>query len=224
MDIKNCFNRCKKDQVIWGSCLLNLLLSICFAYFFFDSGKLLAPLFYSIFFIGYSISVFIFGRKTIPIAYGIFCYGSIQDINFRDCTLFFILLGLIYYLPKWKILLLSIYGLDVVLVCFRHDKTVLHLLAHATFCIIFYFVSQLLIKNIKANAYKDILKDYKKLDLTEKELIVIQALIDGKPLKSIEGMSKNMPKRHITTACERNGCNSKDELLALYKLQILIKG
>ena len=220
--LKKCYIRFLRDRMVWGNALLNFLLSVCFVYFYVDSGRLVFPLLYLVLFITSTFCLFFFGRKVIPFSFAFFCYISIQDMYFRDCTLFFILLGLIYYFPKFKYFLIVIYTLDVLLVCFRHDKTVWHLLAHISFCLVFYLVTQSFISDIKRNAYKDITKGNRKLNLTNKELTVITTLIEGKPLKSIEGMSKNMPKKYIESACKRNNCSGKDELLALYKLQTLI--
>ena len=81
----------KNDGMLRQSILINMIICGCMAFFYVDSGKMIEPLLYAIFFLCYVISALIFGRKCIPIMYIIFVAGAVQDTTFINCTSFFIL-------------------------------------------------------------------------------------------------------------------------------------
>jgi len=230
------------DSVQWGSCLINIILCLCMAYFYYDSD-LYIPLIYSIFFFCYVIVVFFTGKKFIPLLYLIYNLGAVQNITFINISGWFVIIGLSWWFPKWKIPLFVTYGLEIFLVCYRHNKSVWHLLAHFSFCIVFYFVSVALKKKVEKEAIECAVNDLKVLvekniendiknalreelrantkvlELTSGEENVISQLADGKMIKEVEGCSKNTKTDYIESAMLKNGCKTKAELIALYALE-----
>lgn len=236
------YNDFISSPVEWGSCILNIILCLCMGYFYFDSDYI-APMVYAAFFFLYIIVVFLTGRRFIPVMYMLYCFGGVQDITFINLTGWFIVIGLSWWFPKWKIPMMVIYGLEIFLVCFRHSKSVWHLLAHFAFCVVFYVVAESVRKKIEKEAVersgealrasvekniendiKDALREdlranMKRLELTEGERGVISQLADGKMIKEVEGVSKNTKTDYIESAMLRNGCRTKAELIAIYSLE-----
>lgn len=236
------YNDFISSPVEWGSCVLNIILCLCMGYFYFDSDYII-PLVYAAFFFLYIIVVFLTGRRFIPVMYMLYCFGGVQDITFINLTGWFIVIGLSWWFPKWKIPMMVIYGLEIFLVCFRHSKSVWHLLAHFAFCVVFYVVAESVRKKIEKEAVersgealrasvdkniendiKDALREdlranMKRLELTEGERGVISQLADGKMIKEVEGVSKNTKTDYIESAMLRNGCRTKAELIAIYSLE-----
>lgn len=230
------------DNIQWGSCLLNIILCLCMGYFYFDSDYIV-PLIYSVFFFSYILIVFFTGRRCVPVLYMLYCLGGVQDITFINLTGWFIVIGLSWWFPKWKIPMMVIYGLEIFLVCFRHSKSVWHLLAHFAFCVVFYLASEGVRKkiekeaiertgealrdsvektienDIKASLREDLRANMKRLELTEGERVVIVQLAEGKMIKEVEGVSKNTKTDYIESAMLRNGCRTKAELIAIYSLE-----
>ena len=241
MYLQRRFKDFKSDSVQWGSCILNVILCFCMGYFYFSSESI-APLVYSIFFFSYVIVVFFFGRRFIPVMYLLYCFGGIQDITFINLTGWFIIIGLSWWFPKWKYSMMVIYVLEIFFVCFRHSKSVWHLLAHFAFCVVFYVVAEYVkmkIQRDKMESEKEKIRDeveteikekvrdeikkeikssIKPLDLTPGEDGVLSQLADGKMIKEIEGFSKNTKTDYIESAMLKNGCKNKNELIALYSL------
>ena len=238
-------SRCKNfaaDSLQWGSCVINVILCLCMGYFYYDSD-LIIPLFYCVFFFVYVLLVFFLGRKCIPFMYMIYCFGGIQNINFINLSGWFIVVGLMWWFPKWKLPLISVYGLEIFFVCFRHSKSVWHLLAHFAFCVVFYFAAEQIKKKVQKDAVdcagatlkasvektvendiknalrEDLRANLKRLELTEGERIVVSQLAEGKMLKEVEGVSKNTKTDYIESAMLRNGCRTKAELISLYSLE-----
>lgn len=236
--------RCRdftSDSLQWGGCLLNVILCLCMGYFYFDSD-LIIPLFYSVFFLGYIIVVFFSGRRCIPVMYLLYCFGGVQDITFINLTGWFIVIGLSWFFPKWKISMMVIYGLEIFLVCFRHSKSVWHLLAHFAFCVVFYIAAESVKRKVEKDALErekqkirkdveseiaesirddlreELRKSIKPLNLTTGEENVLSQLADGKMLKEVEGVSKNTRTDYVEAAMLKNGCKNKHELIALYSL------
>lgn len=225
----------------WGSCVLNLIMCICMAYFYFDS-EYYAPLVYSIFFFAYIFIVFFFGEKVIPFLYLVYILGATQNITFINCTGFFIVLFLAVLFPRQRFYLFIFYAIEIFLVCFRHEKSALHLLCHFAFCFVFWLFAQLVKQKIEKdvierekskirkevesetfekirNELKDEIKNsVKPLDLTSGEENVLSQLADGKMIKEVEGVSKNTKTDYIESAMLKNGCKNKNELIALYSL------
>ena len=242
----NCINKkfldFSSDSLQWGSCILNVILCFCMGYFYFDSDYII-PLVYAAFFFLYIIVVFLTGRRFIPVMYMLYCFGGVQDITFINLTGWFIVIGLSWWFPKWKIPMMVIYGLEIFLVCFRHSKSVWHLLAHFAFCVVFYVVAESVKKKIEKEALeratndlrdsvekiiendiKDALREdlranMKRLELTEGERVVVSQLAEGKMIKEVEGVSKNTKTDYIEAAMLRNGCRTKAELIAIYSLE-----
>lgn len=230
------------DSLQWGSCILNVILCLCMGYFYFDSDYIV-PLIYSVFFFSYILIVFFSGRRCIPVLYLLYCFGGVQDITFINLTGWFIVIGLSWWFPKWKIPMMVIYGLEIFLVCFRHSKSVWHLLAHFAFCVVFYVVAEAVKKkieketleratsdlkevvektienDIKVALREDLRVNMKHLELTEGEKAVISQLAEGKMIKEVEGVSKNTKTDYIESAMLRNGCRTKAELISLYSLE-----
>ena len=230
------------DSLQWGSCILNVILCLCMGYFYFDSS-FWVPLVYAAFFFLYIIVVFLTGRYFIPVMYMLYCFGGVQDITFINLTGWFIVIGLSWCFPKWKRLMMVIYGLEIFLVCFRHSKSVWHLLAHFAFCVVFYVAAEAVKKKIEKEAVeragealrgsvektiendiKDALREdlranMKRLELTEGERAVVSQLAEGKMIKEVEGVSKNTKTDYIEAAMLRNGCRTKAELIAIYSLE-----
>ncbi|WP_407371504.1 helix-turn-helix transcriptional regulator [Carnobacterium sp.] len=230
------------DSLQWGSCLLNIILCLCMGYFYFDSD-LIVPLFYSVFFLFYIIVVFFSGRRCIPVLYMLYCFGGVQDITFINLTGWFIIVGLYWWFPKWKYPLIIVYALEIFFVCFRHSKSVWHLLAHFAFCVVFYvstehvknkiqkeaveragealrgLVEKTIENDIKASLREDLRVNMKRLELTEGERAVVSQLAEGKMIKEVEGVSKNTKTDYIEAAMLRNGCRTKAELISLYSLE-----
>lgn len=240
--IKSRFKDFISDSVQWGSCIINIILCLCMGYFYFDSDYIV-PLVYSVFFLSYILIVFFSGRKCIPFLYMVYCLGGTQDITFINLSAWFIVIGLSWYFPKWKIPMMVIYGLEIFLVCFRHSKSVWHLLAHFAFCVVFYvaaegvkkkvekeaveragetlkgLVEKTIENDIKASLREDLRANMKRLELTEGEKVVIAQLAEGKMIKEVEGVSKNTKTDYIEAAMLRNGCRTKAELISLYSLE-----
>lgn len=216
------FKNFTSDSLQWGSSFLNVILCLCMGYFYFDSN-LIIPLLYSAFFFLYIVIVFFFGRKFIPLLYILYCFGGIQNITFINLTGWFIITGLFWWFPKWKYPLISIYALEIFFVCFRHSKSVWHLLAHFAFCMVFYASSELLKKKIQSDtleyARNELKREIRHLELTEGERTVISQLAEGKLMKEVEGISKNTKTDYIESAMLRNGCRTKAELISLYSLE-----
>lgn len=232
----------KSDSLQWGSCLLNVILCLCMGYFYFDSD-LIVPLVYAAFFLFYIIVVFFSGRRCIPVLYMLYCFGGVQDITFINLTAWFIIVGLYWWFPKWKYPLIIVYALEIFFVCFRHSKSVWHLLAHFAFCVVFYvstehvknkiqkeaveragealrgLVEKTIENDIKASLREDLRVNMKRLELTEGERAVISQLAEGKMIKEVEGVSKNTKTDYIEAAMLRNGCRTKAELISLYSLE-----
>lgn len=216
--IKKRFSDFIHDQWQWSSVIANALLVVCFAYFYHDSAYEFAPLCYAVFFLTYIFTVLLFGRRGILVMFTVFIYFAVQDITFINCTLFILLLGLALLWPKWELPLILLYALDIILVCHRHDKTVIHLLVHGILCLVFYWFFNLVVYTIRQQAFAEISKDYKKLELTKDEEKVVSELSKGKMLKEITGFSKNTKTKLLQTACARNNMG-KPELLAMYSIQ-----
>ena len=230
------------DSLQWGSCILNVIMCLCMGYFYFDSDYIV-PLVYAAFFFLYIIVVFLTGRRFIPVMYMLYCLGGVQNITFINLTGWFIVIGLSWWFPKWKRPMMVIYGLEIFLVCFRHSKSVWHLLAHFAFCVVFYVVAESVRKKIEKEAVeragealkgsvektiendiKDALREdlranMKRLELTEGERAVVSQLAEGKMIKEVEGVSKNTKTDYIEAAMLRNGCRTKAELIAIYSLE-----
>ena len=239
---KNRYNDFISSPVEWGSCVLNIILCLCMGYFYFDSDYII-PLVYAAFFFLYIIVVFLTGRRFIPVMYMLYCFGGVQDITFINLTGWFIVIGLFWWFPKWKRPMMVIYGLEIFLVCFRHSKSVWHLLSHFAFCVVFYLASECVRKKIEKEAVeragealmgsvektiendiKDALREdlranMKRLELTEGERAVVSQLAEGKMIKEVEGVSKNTKTDYIEAAMLRNGCRTKAELIAIYSLE-----
>lgn len=239
--IKKRFLNFSSDCMQWQSCLLNVILCLCMGYFYFDSN-MVVPLVYSVFFFAYVIVVFFLGRKCIPVMYMLYCFGGVQDITFINLTGWFIVIGLSWWFPKWKIPMICVYVIEIFFVCFRHSKSVWHLLAHFAFCIVFYFSAERVknkiqndcikkernnfkadteneLKNeIRKEVREELINSIKPLDLTEGEENVLSQLADGKMIKEVEGVSKNTKTDYIESAMLKNGCKNKNELIALYSL------
>ena len=242
----NCINKIfldfLSDSLQWGSCILNVILCLCMGYFYFDSS-FWVPLVYAAFFFLYIIVVFLTGRRFIPVMYMLYCFDGVQNITFINLTGWFIVIGLSWWFPKWKRPMMVIYGLEIFLVCFRHSKSVWHLLAHFAFCVVFYVVAESVRKkiekealeratsdlrdsvekiienDIKASLREDLRANMKRLELTEGERAVVSQLAEGKMIKEVEGVSKNTKTDYIESAMLRNGCRTKAELIAIYSLE-----
>ena len=236
------YNDFVSSPVEWGSCMLNIILCLCMGYFYFDSDYII-PMVYAAFFFLYIIVVFLTGRRFIPVMYMLYCFGGVQDITFINLTGWFIVIGLSWWFPKWKRPMMVIYGLEIFLVCFRHSKSVWHLLSHFAFCVVFYLASECVRKKIEKEAVeragealmgsvektiendiKDVLREdlranMKRLELTEGERAVVSQLAEGKMIKEVEGVSKNTKTDYIEAAMLRNGCRTKAELIAIYSLE-----
>ena len=236
------YNDFISSPVEWGSCILNIILCLCMGYFYLDSDYIV-PMFYAAFFFLYIIVVFLTGRRLIPVMYVLYCLGGVQNIIFFNLTGWFIVIGLSWWFPKWKRPMMVIYGLEIFLVCFRHSKSVWHLLAHFAFCVVFYVAAESVRKKIKKedveragealrgsvekiieNDIKDALREdlranMKRLELTEGERAVVSQLAEGKMIKEVEGVSKNTKTDYIESAMLRNGCRTKAELISLYSLE-----
>lgn len=214
----NYFKKLFSDKLLIYSCIFNLILCACMSYFYFDSGKMIEPLLYAIFFFLYIIAVLIFGRKCLPIMYLIFAAGATQDTIFINCTCFFILIGIYWCFPEWKYPIFLTYGIEIVIVCFRHNKTVFHLLAHFSFCVIFFFFAEVVKKIVIEKALRSVVIPDGRLELDPKEEIVIRQLAEGKRQKEIKEFSKNTIHRYIEIAMERNNCSTPEELVARYAI------
>lgn len=70
-----------KNPIEWGSCVLNLIMCLCMAYFYIDSNYY-APFVYSVFFFAYIVFVFLFGEKVIPFLYLIYILFCHAKYNF----------------------------------------------------------------------------------------------------------------------------------------------
>lgn len=230
-----------KNPIEWGSCVLNLIMCLCMAYFYIDS-EFYAPLIYSVFFFAYILFVFFLGEKVIPFLYLVYILFATQDITFINCTGFFICIFLVLIFPRQRIFIYLIYVLEIFFVCFRHGKSVWHLLCHFAFCLVFWIFAKVVQKKIEKNAVnrekekireeveaeisekirnelKDEIKNsIKPLDLTSGEENVLSQLADGKMIKEVEGVSKNTKTDYIESAMLKNGCKNKNELIALYSL------
>lgn len=235
------YNDFISSPVEWGSCILNIILCLCMGYFYFDS-EIIAPLVYSIFFFLYIIVVFFSGKRFIPLMYLLYCFGGVQDITFINLTGWFIVIGLSWWFPKWKIPIMVVYVLEIFFVCFRHSKSVWHLLAHFAFCVVFYVVTECVKNKIQNDVIKsekekiraeveadisgkirnelkeEIRNSIKPLNLTSGEDTVLSQLADGKLIKEVQGVSKNTKTDYIESAMLKNGCKNKSELIALYSL------
>lgn len=240
--IKKRISEFVKNDIEWQTSILNVILCVCMCYFYIDSN-FYAPLIYSIFFFSYIICVFLFGEKIIPFMYLLYILGAIQNITFINQTGFFIILLLSCNFKNQKKFLYLFYVIEVFLVCFRHDKSVIHLACHFAFCIVFYImfhytkikIEKEAVKNaipqieirlraeikeeLKDEIRMEILSNIPKLELTENEKKLISELAQGKLLKEIDGFSKNTKTELLEKAMQRNGIATKNELLALYSLK-----
>lgn len=230
------------DYLQYGSCILNVILCYCMGYFYFDSS-FCVPLVYAAFFFLYIIVVFLTGRRCIPVMYLLYCFGGVQDITFINLTAWFIIIGLFWWFPKWKYPMMVVYFLEIFFVCFRHSKSVWHLLAHFAFCVVFYVAAESVKRKIEKEAVEragealrasvekniemqvknalraELRANMKRLELTEGERGVVSQLAEGKMIKEVEGVSKNTKTDYIESAMLRNGCRTKAELISLYSLE-----
>ena len=231
-----------KNPIEWGSCVLNLIMCLCMAYFYVGSDYY-ASLVYSVFFFAYIVFVFLFGEKVIPFLYLIYILFATQNITFINCTGFFIVVSLVFLFPKFRVYLYGFYAIEICLVCFRHEKSALHLLCHFAFCFVFWILAQVVKRKIEndmiekekdrirveveaeiyekiRNELKDEIKSsIKPLNLTSGEENVLSQLAEGKMIKEVEGVSKNTKTDYIEAAMLRNGCRTKAELIAIYSLE-----
>ena len=208
------------DRFQWGTCLINGAMSACMAYFYFDSGRKVEPLAYLIFFLLYTVAVFLIGRKAIPTLYLAFSAGAVQDITFINCTVFLILLGVTHLRPKLRVPVFLVYALEVFVVCFRHSKSVWHLLCHFLLCGTLY-IGYLLVIRRDGHPVHDTRdrQEHTELELTGEEERIVRFLSEGKMLKEIGGLSKNTKTKYLKTAMKRNSCSTKEELIARYTLR-----
>lgn len=242
-------NRCKdfaSDIYQWGSCLANVVLVGCMAYFYLDSGKRLEPLLFLIFFFFHIIVVFFFGRKSLPILYMVFSAGAVQDISFMNCTIFLVLIIATHCYPKMRAPVFTVYVLEIFFVCFRHGKSVWHLLAHFSMCVVFWLGYRLAVEYTKRKSFEKLSKEEglflsederiviesltkeadeeKKIsqveppDLNYDEKLIVDKLAEGFLMKEIDGYSKNTKTKYLKSAMKRNGCSTKEELIARYAI------
>lgn len=149
--LKNRWSDFSTDKFQWISCLFNIILCGCMAYFYISTESY-ATLLYSIFFAAYIVLVFFIGEKVIPILYLIYVLCSTQNITFINETGFFILIFLSWIFEKQKLFMFGIYIIDIFLVCFRHEKSIWYLLCHFAFCLVFYLFSEYIRKKIEQSA------------------------------------------------------------------------
>lgn len=239
--LKSRFTKFIQNPIEWGSCVLNLIMCLCMAYFYVDSDYY-APLVYSVFFFAYIVFVFFFGEKVIPFLYLVYILFATQNITFINCTGFFIVVSLVFLFPKFRVYLYVFYATEICLVCFRHEKSALHLLCHFAFCFVFWILAQVVKRKIEndtiekekdrirfeveAEIYEKIRNELKEeiknsikpLNLTSGEENILSQLADGKMIKEVEGVSKNTKTDYIESAMLKNGCKNKNELIAMYSL------
>lgn len=212
------FRNLFEDKIIFMSCIFNLILCGCMAFIYADSGKDLVAGLYAIFFIFYVVSVFIGGRKVVPAMYILFVACTVQNTAYTNCTSFFVLIFIMWMFPKWKLPVLLGYFIEICIVCYRHDRTPIHLLAHFCFCTIFYFFADTVRNLVINHIYKDMSSPIEPLKLEEKEEVIIRQLAEGKLMKEIEDFSKNTKTKYLHSAMERNGCSTPEELTARYAI------
>lgn len=218
------YNRFISNEFVWKTSFLNSVLCGCMAYFFWEEGFNIESLLYGVFFLVYILIVFFFGEKSIPVLYVIFSMGAVQDITFINATVFLILMMVSWQFPKWKFPLAIIYILQIVIVCMRHEKTSVHLLFHIALCLTLYAGCEAVKKTLQKRAIMSISKNFKKLDLRPEEEDIIKQRAEGKMYKEIISYSKNTITAYITLAMERNGCKTKEELIAMYAIQKRLEG
>lgn len=180
-------------------------------YFYIDSGYLIEPLLRIILFsIAIPFLVFI-GNPSLPYLMAGIALVLAQTITFTNYTPYILIYIALTMKEKWKWPLLTLYGIDIVIVCMRHSKSPLHLIAHFGICIIIYFLLGVQVSSVRKQ---------KPLDLTPDEEYVVSELAKGKLQKEVEGYSENTVSKKLKNCRKKNGCVNNEELIALYRQSI----
>lgn len=207
------FQKFLNDWVLWGSSLFCFVILGFHIYQYIDSGFQIEPLIRIIF---YSVSpfvIFFVGQKAIPILICSFMLITEQFNNFTNYTSFFCLAVSLLILEerKNKIFSLSVYIIDVVIVCERHGKTSIHLLIHFLGCIFIYCFVRFIYKILSNDFYRKY--GNQKLNLSEKERFILSELAKGNKQKEISEYSENTVSKILKKCREKNNCSTNAELI-----------
>lgn len=198
----------KTDKVQYLSVICGLLLLGFHIYEYIIDGYQLESLIRCTFWIVYPFAVFIAGRKGIVWSFLIYAYVLAQFITYTNYSSFIIILLFILLNPKSKWHALSVYTVDVIIVCIRHDRTAAHLVIHLLGCVFIYSAAIL----IYAQVRKSIIEE-KPLVLDESEKYILSQLAAGAKQKEIEGYSENTVSKKLKKCRKYNNCSTNSELI-----------
>lgn len=209
--IKNRCNNFKSDKLQLISTMIAAFLLCCHVYQMHDSNFQIDCIIRVVFFSLYIPVVFFSGQKGVKIMLLILSLTLMQFSTFNNYGLFFLICLLCFWNgnKKSQWIYLTLYAVDVLVVCVRHDKTPIHLIIHYVNCTWLYCLMWL----VTLTKFK-----IAKLKLTEDERKILEVLASGNQEKSIDFCSKNTITRKLDAAQKRNNCN-KTELIFKYMVE-----
>lgn len=162
------------------------------------------------------VSLFI-GNKGIWVLYFIFCNVKALDITYNNLTIVGILSVLFALTPKVTkhkaILIVSLYITDVFIVAGLHNKTPFYIYTHILLSIQ-YCTAMWKQKVVTKEQYS---VQTKILILTQDEIKILEQLINGEPIKQVDGFSEATTYRKLTEARDRNGIENNERLIEIYR-------
>ena len=202
-----------KDKISLYSIFMAIGLLVCHCWQFYNSGWMIEPLIRIVFYVVYIIVVMIAGRKAIPFLFLVLALVLVQFMSFTNYTCFIVccLFCAVYDKAKWPIFI--VYVLDVLIVCYRHDKTEVHIIIHFMNCAFILFSTKIIFNRLFDKLHK---KHVKKLLLDPVDRYILNELANGKKQKEIQHYSENTISKRLKKMRERNFCFTNQELILWY--------
>lgn len=195
------------------SVVLCMLLTAAHIYMFIDSNYMIEPLLRVIFYPTLAITIIFKGKRIIPYMIIGFSIILVQWCSFENYSYIMAICICLVVVPKIKIPVLSLYVVDVVIVCMRHAKSSLHLIIHLGICSVIVLAFEI-VNYIK---FKAVI-----LDLTEDEdKMLYELAVKRRTQSSIEGYSQSGVQKKLNKMCKRNNCTNNEELYAKYRMQLV---
>lgn len=212
MIFKNCFTYFKHNSFITAVCLCSFIIGCFHLWQFFLSDFNYNCLIRLLFFYAVIPIVLIFGKKSV---YYMLIYFSlsISYVNqFNNYTGFFCILMSCKMIGKKHLFLLCVYFFNEFFALTVQESSASHYAIHFSSCILWYIL-YFYISNSKIE-----------LQLTNDEIKILNALIDGKQQKEIDFFNKNTVTKKLAEARKKNNCKTTNELLYKYRKTLEKKG
>lgn len=157
-----------------------------------------------------ALGIFFFGRKGLAYALLVFSCTLIYINNFYNYATIFFMLIAIGANPKMKNVAPWIYLANVVVSFTIKRLGIIPFLIHVVYVFMFQIKIQYVFSVHKPT----------KLNLTDDERKILDELKAGKMQKEIDLWSEQTVSAKIKSARERNLCDSTNELLSLYRMEV----